>query len=213
MCDFASDRNTWTFSLFALAVAMFATPLIVSAYQDKPPPGNTGGFGESSCHQCHFDHPLNDQEGSLNIHGLPEFYEPNSQYLIRITLKRPALKRGGFQLATRFTGGAQAGRQAGSLQPFDDRVAVMTSDDGAIQYAHHSEVASQPSSRDEISWALLWIAPEFSGAPVAFHVAANACNDDDSSFGDFIYLKEVVSQVAIAGIMHNFRYEEPQALR
>jgi hypothetical protein len=31
----------------------------VSAYQDGPPPGNTGGFGESSCHECHFDHPLN----------------------------------------------------------------------------------------------------------------------------------------------------------
>ncbi len=180
--------------LLALAVAMFTSPLIVSAYQDKPPPGNTGGFGDSSCHQCHFDHPLNDQEGSLNIRGLPEFYEPNSQYLIRITLKRPALRRGGFQLATRFTGGAQDGRQAGSLQPVDELVAVMKGEDGEIQYAHHVEVASLPSSRDEISWTLRWIAPEFSVASVAFHVAANAGNDDASSLGDFIYLKEVVTR-------------------
>jgi len=176
---------------------MFTSPLIVSAYQDKPPPGNTGGFGESSCHQCHFDQPLNDQEGSLNIHGLPEFYEPNSPYLIKITLQRPAVRRGGFQLATRFTGGAQDGRQAGYLQPVDERVAVMKGEDGEIQYAHHSEVASLPSSRDEISWNLRWVAPEFPGASVAFHVAANACNDDASSLGDFIYLKEVVSQVAL----------------
>ena len=197
ICNSASDRKTGRLGLFALAVAMFTTPLIVSAYQDKPPPGNTGGFGESSCHQCHFDRPLNDQEGSLNIHGLPEFYEPNSQYLIRITLKRPALRRGGFQLATRFTGGALGGRQAGSLQPVDERVAVMQGEDGEVQYAHHSGVASPPSSRDEITWTLRWIAPEVSGAPVAFHVAANACNDDASSFGDFIYLKEVVSKVAL----------------
>ena len=97
-------------------------------------------------------------------------------------------------MATRFAGGAKDGRQAGSLQPVDERVAVMQGEDGEIQYAHHSEVASLPSSRDEISWALRWIAPEFSVASVAFHVAANAGNDDASSLGDFIYLKEVVTR-------------------
>ena len=80
------------------------------------------------------------------------------------------------------------------MQPVDELVVVMKGEDGEIQYAHHVEVASLPSSRDEISWTLRWIAPEFSVASVAFHVAANAGNDDASSLGDFIYLKEVVTR-------------------
>jgi hypothetical protein len=35
--------------------------------------------------------------------------------------------------------------------------------------------------------------PRLPGAPVAFHVAANAGNDDASEFGDYIYVAEVIS--------------------
>jgi hypothetical protein len=163
----------------------------VSGYQDGPPPGSTGGFGESSCHECHFDHALNDPQGALTILGFPESYEANNPYRVRILLKRPDLSRGGFQLSARFAGGPQRGHQAGSLQPVDGGVKVMEGNDKVL-YAHHSELIGDSFSGNEITWTLQWTAPSSSGT-VALHVAANASNNDDSSLGDFIYLKEVVS--------------------
>src|SRR5690606_8758969 len=63
-------------------LAAGACALLVAAagvrlpYPDRPPPAHTGGFGEPTCQQCHFDAPLNDPGGALYVEGLPERYTP-----------------------------------------------------------------------------------------------------------------------------------------
>ena len=67
------------------------------AYVDGPPPESTGGFGEETCHKCHFENDLNDAAGSLGLEGIPESYAPGQHYLIEIVLERPGIGRGGFE--------------------------------------------------------------------------------------------------------------------
>ena len=85
-----------------LAGVTLLVPPRAIAYVEGPPPGNTGGFGEQSCLQCHFDGPLNDPDGSLRLEGVPESYVPGDEYRIDIVLVRSDIRRGGFELAVRF---------------------------------------------------------------------------------------------------------------
>jgi hypothetical protein len=156
------------------------------AYKDGPPPGFTGGFGEASCHACHFEADLNAPAGLLTLEGAPDRYTPGQTYPLTVTLSRPAMKLAGFQLAARLQGGGQAG----SLRidsAHSERAAVTTS--GNIIYAYQREIGSQPSGEETSSWTILWTAPQASES-VIFHVAANAADGDDSVAGDFVYTTE-----------------------
>jgi hypothetical protein len=117
--------------LLAGAVSLAIAVLPARAFVEDPAPGHTGGFDEPTCRACHFDQSVNDAEGSLTLDGVPQRVQPGKTYRLIVTLERPGLARGGFQLSARFA-------------------------DGTL-----------------------------------VHVAANAANDDDSQFGDFIYVLEV----------------------
>jgi hypothetical protein len=154
------------------------------AYRDAPPPGFSSGFGEPSCHACHFSREPNQAPGRLGLRGVPERYSPGATYPITVTVTRPGMAAAGFQLTARFTDGA---RQAGLLAPASadsSRVAITISFD--IAYAHQRRAGSTPARRDTTSWTLLWTAPATANA-VSFHVAANAADDDDTVDGDFVY--------------------------
>ena len=153
-------------------------------YHDAPPPAHTGGFGEPTCHSCHFDNPLNAPGGEVSIRGLPSQFFPDSTYLLTISLSKRGLQRGGFQLSTRH----QTGEQAGSLTPMNPSSQILTSSDSAIQYITHTPEGTRPLAPDTARWAFAWTAPTPPDKPVVFHLAANASNGDDSEFGDFIYL-------------------------
>ena len=177
----------WASVLLALLGVMLASgPLPGNAYVEGPAAGHTGGFAEATCHECHFDQPINDPEGTLTLKGVPDTYTPGQSYGITITLKRPAIGRGGFQLAARFATGELKGNQAGSLQAVDARVQVAAAEDRDVHYAQHTSFGSNLTSTEIASWTIAWISPT-TGGSVAFHVAANAANDDASEFGDFIY--------------------------
>jgi hypothetical protein len=62
----------------------------------------TGGFGEQTCHSCHFDYDLNREGGSLLIQGLEDSYQPGNEYEITVTVESEHLENGGFQLTSRF---------------------------------------------------------------------------------------------------------------
>lgn len=166
-------------------------------YLDGAPLGHTGGFGEPSCHECHFDGPLNEPEGELRISfqresaavpGSPAGTEP---VRVRVVLARPGLEAGGFQLAARFTEGPRAGEQAGTLRAADRRVEVRTDERTGVEYAGHGPEGTAPTGADTVSWTVLWTPPSNgAGCAVRFHVAANAANADLSEFGDHIYLGE-----------------------
>lgn len=156
------------------------------AFEAGPLPGFTGGFGEPTCLKCHFDNAPNDRAGSLRLSGLPRSYTPGESYVITILLSRPELRRGGFQLSARFASGAERGADAGQLRPADERTSLIASQDGRIHYAQHAQAGSKPAAPGAIAWQVEWRAPAAAEA-VAFHVAANAANDDASPLGDFVY--------------------------
>jgi hypothetical protein len=104
------------------------------------------------------------------------------------------MQRAGFQLSTRFTTEASAGKQAGVLRSVDGSVEVVESKQHVVQYAQHTRDGAFAETPGVAHWTVLWTAPSEGGASVGFHVAANATNDDDSEFGDFIYTRDAVSQ-------------------
>ena len=123
-------------------------PLPGHAYVEGRPAGHAGGFAEATCHACHFDQPINDPEGTLTLKGVPDTYTPGQSYGITITLKRPAIGRGGFQLAARVATGELKGNRAGSLQAVDARVQVAAAEDRDVQYARHTSLGSDLTSTE-----------------------------------------------------------------
>jgi hypothetical protein len=173
----------------ALAACVF--PILALAFATGPVPGRTGGFGEMTCHECHWDNPLDEPSGRLTLSGAPSSYTPGSRYLITVDLSHPALVRGGFQLSARFERGPASGGNAGSLRGTDELTAPAPDEDGRIVYIQHTRAAVAAGSR--VRWVVEWTAPE-AGDPVIFHAAANASNGDDSALGDFIYTAAAESQ-------------------
>ncbi|HEY3121320.1 MAG TPA: choice-of-anchor V domain-containing protein [Vicinamibacteria bacterium] len=164
------------------ALLVSAAAFALAGFREGPLPGMTGGFGEPTCHKCHFDQPLDDPAGALRLHGVPRSYTPGRRYAITVDLARPGLKRGGFELSARFADG----RQAGTLAVAGDRLQIVTSPDGAVQYAQHTARGSVASAPGALRWTVDWTAPPARDA-VTFHAAGNASDDDASALGDFIY--------------------------
>lgn len=171
----------------------------VPSFVEGPFPGMTGGFGEPSCHQCHFDNRIGEPSGRLTVSGVPRTYVPGARYTLKIALRRPGLSRGGFQIAARFASGPLAGAQAGALAPADDRVQVVRDPARpAIAFAQHTVGGTRAPRAGDLEWIVRWVAPDKARDPVVFHVAANAANDDASPLGDFIYVGEARSAPAPA---------------
>lgn len=180
-----------TASLAVVATTAALAHAAAIAYTQGPPPAHTGGFGEPTCHLCHFDQPLNDPDGSLRLEGLPAAYTAGARYTFVIALERAGLRRAGAQLAVRFVAGPRGGNQAGRLQPLDDRLEVVVEEASAIAYARQTLEGSGVDAPDRARWSIEWTAPgpEAEG-PVVFHLAANAANDDASELGDHVYTAE-----------------------
>jgi hypothetical protein len=175
-------------AVFVFAAA-FATPLVgrpVVPLIDAPIPGKTGGFGEATCHECHWDNPINEAPGRLQLLGAPATYTPGGRYSIIVDLARPGLVFGGFQLAARFSGGPHAGTNAGELRSIDELAERVVGEGAGIVYVQHTKAGATAAKPGAARWTLEWTAPD-GDAPVIFHAAANASNGDASSLGDFIY--------------------------
>jgi hypothetical protein len=169
----------------AAAVLVLTAAGVAPAYRTGAPTGFTGGFGEPHCGTCHFGDAATGGAGGAAIQA-PAHYRPGETYDITVSVRHPELEAGGFQLSARFAGGDRDGAQAGRLEPADPRTQVATGA-GGITYAGHSLTGALPAEPGVGRWTLLWTAPE-SGDPVVLHLAANAANDDDSEFGDRIFL-------------------------
>jgi hypothetical protein len=162
-------------------------------YAEGAPPGFTGGFNEQSCHACHFHADVNAAPGKLTIVGVPERFVPGERYPLTITLTRPGMTLGGFQLTARFKDG---GAQAGTLAPAPDEKARIGIDLQAdVQYAGHRREGATLAATDTARWALVWTAPKVAAA-VAFHLAANAADGDERVEGDYIHTTVVEASPA-----------------
>lgn len=156
------------------------------AYPEHLPGAFTGGFGEPTCHSCHFDYEPNHPEGALHVEGFPDTYRPGARYPVTISLERERLGRGGFQLTVRY----EDGRTAGTFHWEGERLQRTRDTPEETTYLQHSEYGSRPEEQGAIRWQFVWEAPERTDTPLLLHVAANAANGDASEFGDWIYLHE-----------------------
>lgn len=84
-------------------------PLAAAAFKEGPYPNVTGGFGEQSCRLCHLDNRVNAAGGSLMLAGVPPNFVPGQTYPITVTISREGLRRGGFEIAARFSSGRDKG--------------------------------------------------------------------------------------------------------
>jgi len=147
----------------------------------------TGGFEEETCRSCHFDYDLNMDGGSLVLDGVPESYESGKDYEITVTLQAEQLEVGGLQLTTRF----EDGSQAGDFSWDGEHLMFTPSISDEVKYLQHTADGTEPSSEGEIQWTFTWTSPEVNDGEVILNIAANSGNYDDSSFGDWIYAKEL----------------------
>jgi hypothetical protein len=177
----------------AFAAALLLAPgssVPTSAYADGAAPGFTGGFGESACDACHFEADINVKPGQLTITGVPERFTAGERYVLSLTLSRPGMKLGGFQLASRLTEG---GAQAGTLAPGPGEEKRIKIEPGSVQYANQRESGTAATAADTAKWTLVWTAPAATGT-VTFHAAANAADGDGAARGDYVYTATVQTQ-------------------
>ena len=158
-------------------------------YPEEPPPAHTGGFGEPTCLQCHFDGALNEPGGALHVDGLPEAYAPGETYTLDVRVAHDEMERGGFQMAARFAEGEHEGGQAGHFAADEAGVTVDVAE--GVEYIRQSTSGPTP---DSVRWRVEWTAPDTAKGAVAFHAAANASNGDESAFGDYVYTWEAVAR-------------------
>ena len=177
-------------ALLASAALVLSAGRPASGYAEAAPAGFSGGFGEASCHACHFDAEPDAGAGRLTIAGVPDRYTPGARYPVTVTLNRPGMKLGGFQLTARFkTDGAQAGSLA--LEGTErERVRIDVQSD--VQYANQRRAGTSLASSGTAAWTLIWTAPPDRG-PVVFHVAANAADGDETAEGDHVHTAAVES--------------------
>jgi hypothetical protein len=188
-----SPRGLLAAALLASAAFALSAGPRASGYAEAAPAGFSGGFGESSCHACHFDAEPDSAPGRLTMAGVPDRYTPGERYPVTITLIRPGMKLGGFQLTTR---SKADGSQAGSLAlaaAEQERVRIDVQD--GVQYANQRRKGTALASPDTAKWVLIWTAPP-RGGPVVFHVAANAANGDGTAEGDHVHTAAVESAPA-----------------
>lgn len=169
----------------AVVLAAGAASLVAAAYLEGPVPARTGGFGETTCHQCHWDNPLNDPAGRLTL-SAPLIHTPGERYLITVDVAHPELVLAGFQLSARFDTGPAVGRSAGVLRPIDGLTQQVSDEAQRIQYIQHTREGASGQRRGTAQWTFAWTAP-LEGDRVTFHAAGNAANGDASELGDFIY--------------------------
>jgi len=180
-----------------LAGFLLSLAVSTAAFKEGPYPNVTGGFGEQSCRLCHLDNPLNAPGGQLTLAGVPPVFTPGSVYPITVTLAREDMRRGGFEIAARFAGGRQKGRQAGTWKLTDARTQLIPGAvDKALSFVQHNLAGSRAATAGANAWTIEWTAPADASAPVQFNVAANAANNDDSPLGDYIYLRSARSSPA-----------------
>jgi hypothetical protein len=107
--------------------------------------------------------------------GLPEKPEPGKSYDLVVTLKHTGMKIAGFLLGLDPATAGSAPFKAGSGE--------VEAKDAAIR---STPVAAKQT--DEAKWTVTWRAPDKLPREIVFYLSANAGNDDNSPFGDIIYL-------------------------
>jgi hypothetical protein len=160
--------------------AMMLAPAIVLAPAAGAHPGAApweadGKPGRQSCEACHFEAAPVKGSVALSLAGLPAKIEPGHVYELTLTLRHAGMKVAGFLVSA--MGGTFAGGEGVEVEGAAAR--------STLARAKQADVAI---------WRFSWRAPEKTLREAAFFVSANAGNDDQSPFGDTIYMDVVTAK-------------------
>lgn len=149
-----------------------------------------GGFAaETTCNSCHADSALNpDDQGRIELIGVPSTYVPSCGYEISIRLSHPEATRWGFEVTAI---DAASYKMAGDLTtlPNDKTTQRVAGGVGDRVYVTHGTIgrATGAGKRGSFEWKFVWTAPPGDVGDVLFYGAGNAANGDGSNFGDRIF--------------------------
>lgn len=164
------------------------------------PKGKTGApavgtrAAEPNCQYCHDpSNPLNDPNGLVEILDLPEQYDLNTDYPIRVRLAQawsplpPDPLQWGFQLtAVR----ADSGSGYGTFVP-GPGTALATQNLGTFDatriYIGHNSSGLRAGQAGPVEWSFTWRSPGYAAAKVYFFAAGNAANGASTTSDDFIH--------------------------
>ena len=182
----------WLVILIPLTVFCGSTFLL--GYHSGPDPQLTAGFGEGTCRKCHTSYALNLGRtigGVFHILGVPKVYEPGKTYPLRVVIGQPRQSRWGFELSVRFIA---SGQQAGLLVPSNPMTQVKES--AGIQYIEHTAAGTREGTNDgPVEFEFDWVAPSSATEAVLFNASGNACDEDGTPKGDYIYTAGAYSAI------------------
>jgi hypothetical protein len=163
-----------------LAVVLVGSVSLLANHKG-PPAEVTGGFREDTCNSCHDTYALNEGRrqslGDVVITGFPASYQPGESYPIKLEVTHVKDRDlWGFELATRFKDGSQAGH----LKSVDGNSQILS--EKGIEYIQHTADGTFSNV-----FTFTWTAPDAAMGEVSVHAAANAANADADTTGDYIY--------------------------
>ncbi|HIA66080.1 TPA: hypothetical protein EYN98_08435, partial [Candidatus Poribacteria bacterium] len=180
----------------ALLIILVGLHSFSFARSGKPPTAAngksySGAPGESTCLSCHGD----SSNGSLTISDLPDAYQGELPYTIKVKLSQSGRIRWGFVMTALDTDG----NQAGTFETADGNTQTFSS--GGRQYIGHTSTGTAAGQQDSQTWTLRWIAPASSLGNVTFYASGNAANNNGENTGDNGYKTEVTIEAEVeAGV-------------
>ena len=174
-----------------VGLVMLATGTLWAAHYGKGArSASTNAPGEPSCQarKCHTQNELNSGNGSLQLAGIPKFYEPLKRYTVTVTLQQEGQKRWGFQVTALDSNNLPIG-DFWLKDEEQTQQKTHTFEDGSVrQYVEHTLKGSFMGQLDgPVGWQFGWTAPGKGAGPVYFYTAANAANFNKKPWGDYIY--------------------------
>ena len=177
------NKMTRFVSLFTLLLM----PSFLLARSGGPDDGLTNSPpNQQNCTECHSSFAFNSGQGTLNLQGLPESYQPGETYRLTLALADPNARRWGFEL-TALTSNNSRG---GNLAVVNQQATQLSNNNNQPQYLKHRSAGTFPRQANSASWIFDWTAPREGTGEITFYFCGNAANNNDNSSGDRIYGSE-----------------------
>jgi len=162
-------------------MALFIGAVLLLSLFANPPNGETGAPGESTCSSCHSLNG-NTQDGVIDLTGMPDLIEPNTQYTLTVTNSNPdgEAALAGFQVTILNSGNMKAGNitapSAGST----------TQTSAGRQYWEHNPAQMYPGS-NTVTWTATWTSPSMpANTMITWYMAGNIADGSGTNNGDLI---------------------------
>ena len=198
----------------AFLAAFLAAATVAVARMGGPPKGVTGAPAvgarpaEPNCQRCHDpSNPLNDASGLLEILDVPETYELDTDYVLRVRLAHTwavvpeTPLQWGFELtAARADSGVGYGTFIPGAGTQNVTAIAPGVGDPTRRYISHDITGIHKGETGPVEWTFTWHSPAYSAPKVYFFAGGNSANGDSLSSNDFIFTAAESTTFATAGV-------------